>query len=268
MASRNWSFLPAAAALVAAACGGPGRDDPQRIDSMAPSDAVAQSSVPSPVSSVPAVHDSAFGQAASPVRTTAQPRNATASPRRVMIGDVDLTGVGYDVGERTAPVVVVDFSDFGCPFCGQFARESYPTLEREYVRTGKVFYKHVPFVAGFPNGQHAARAAECAADQGKFWPMHDSLYAHQGEWRKSREHASVFQRDAVALGLDRARFDECYASQEVHPRTRRASEIADNVGVRVTPSFVVNGRPVEGALPVADFRRVIEAALLVEKARP
>lgn len=201
--------------------------------------------------------------------TVVAPARATARPaRRVTVGGLDLTGVGYDVGARAAPVVVVDFSDFGCPYCGQFARETYPVLEREYVRTGKVFYKHVPFVAGFPNGQHAARAAECAADQGKFWPMHDSLYAHQEEWRKTREPADLFERDAAAVGVDRARFDACYASQAVHPRTRRASETANTVGVRVTPSFIVNGRPVEGALPAAEFRRVIDAALLVEKARP
>lgn len=267
MVVRNWSLLIAASALVAAACGGPERDDAPLSDTLTPSNARARPE-PSPASSVPAIQDSASGGVTSSARPKTPPRNVAASPRRVMIGDIDLTGVGYDVGERTAPVVMVDFSDFGCPYCGEFARETYPTLEREYVRTGKVFYKHVPFVAGFPNGQHAARAAECAADQGKFWPMHDSLYAHQGEWRKSREHASIFQRDAAALGIDRARFDACYTTQAVHPRTRRASDVANSIGVRVTPSFVVNGRPVEGALPVADFRRVIEAALLVEKSRP
>lgn len=266
MSPRNRSLLVASAALVAA-CGESGRERVPRRDTLAPSIAAVQSSAPPAVSRTPAVHDSSSGLAGAAAGVAVPPRKATASPRRVMIGDIDLTGVGYDVGKRTATVVVVDFSDFGCPFCGQFARETYPTIEREYVRTGKVFYKHVPFVAGFPNGQHAARAAECAADQGKFWPMHDSLYAHQGEWRKAREPASVFQRNAAALGLDSARFEGCYTSQAVHPRTRRASGIAGAVGVRVTPSFVVNGRPIEGALPVADLRRVIEAALLVERAR-
>ena len=260
MSSRYRSLLTAAGALIAVACSGGGRDV-SPSDTPTPSSAAAPSPVPQPASTSPLIRDSAPGQVAS--------SPAQAAPRRVMIGDLDLTGVGYDVGDRAAPVVVIDFSDFGCPYCGEFTRETYPTLEREYVRTGKVYFKYVPFIAGmFRNGQQAVRAAECAADQGKFWPMHDSLYAHQAEWKKAPVPSSVFQREVAALALDRARFDACYVTQEVHPRTRRANQIANDVGVRVTPSFIVNGRPVEGALPIADFRRVIDAALLLEKARP
>lgn len=189
-----------------------------------------------------------------------------STPRRVTLGDIDLTGVGYDVGDREAPVVLIDFSDFGCPYCARFSTETYPTLEREYVRTGKVFFKYVPFVMGmFPHGQEAARAAECAAEQGRFWPMHDLLYAHQAEWKRAREPAVAFGAYVDSLGLDHARFGACYARGS-HPRTQRANEAAHDIGVRVTPSFIVNGRPVEGALPLADFRRVLDAALLL--ARP
>jgi protein-disulfide isomerase len=184
------------------------------------------------------------------------------SPRGVVVRGVDLTGVGYDRGSATAPVVVVNFSDFGCPYCGSFARETEPVLEREYVRTGKVFFKYVPFVMGmFPNGQQAARASECSAEQGKFWAMHDLLYAKQAEWKRSISPYRVFQGYAPTLGLDVARFSKCYAGQEVHARTRRANEAAEALGVRVTPSFVVNGQGVEGALPIAEFRRLLDAAI-------
>lgn len=194
---------------------------------------------------------------------------AAASPRRIMIADLDVTDLGYDAGNRSAPVVVINFSDFGCPYCGKFTHETYPTLEREYVRTGKVLFKYVPFVMGmFPNGEQAARAAECAGDQGKFWEMHDRLYAQQGQWKKSREPEALFQGYTAALGLDRAAFDACYATQREHPRTRRANTIASEIGVRVTPSFLVNDRPVEGALPIAQFRRLIDAALLLSEVRP
>lgn len=291
MVSRSRALLAAAAVLGAAACGGRARDRAAHADTATlPSVAAAAPAMPSvPAVTVSApVRDSAAGQVASPSPRGAPPRatrpapspspappiaapataatpQAGAPPRRVTIGGLDLTGVGYDVGDAAAPVVVVDFSDFGCPYCGQFTRETYPALEREYVRTGKVLFKYVPFVAGmFPNGQQAARAAECAADQGRFWPMHDSLYAQQAEWKKALMPSGVFQRDVAALGLDRARFDACYATQEVHARTRRANGIADRIGVRVTPSFVVDGRPVEGALPIADFRRVLDAALLAK----
>lgn len=184
------------------------------------------------------------------------------SARRVVVAGVDLTGVGYDRGSATAPVVVVNFSDFGCPFCGSFARETEPVLEREYVQTGKVFVKYVPFVMGmFPNGQQAALASECAADQGKFWAMHDRLYANQREWKTARTPMPVFQRYASAVGLDESRFTTCYAGEGQHPRTRQANAAADALGIRVTPSFVVNGRPVEGALPLPQFRQLLDAAV-------
>lgn len=204
-----------------------------------------------------------------PSASTKRPlRNPTPSRRRVLVADVDLTGVGYDVGSTDAPVVIVNFSDFGCPFCGSFSRETYPVIEAEYVRTGKVFFKYVPFVMGmFPNGSEAARAAECAGDGGSFWAMHDSLYASQSEWKKSRAPLAVFQRMVAHPFADRRHFDACYADSETHPRTRRNNAAAEALGIRVTPSFVVNGRPIEGALPLVDFRRVIEAALLLEQAR-
>lgn len=275
----------AAAALAAAACtpadDATARHDARRADaraqgaaSPAPDTTPAANARGATAEGLAARADEARSRSASGASRTAPtaavPERTKSTPaRRVEVGGIDLTGVGYDVGDPAAPVVVVNFSDFGCPFCRSFARETYPTLEREYVRTGKVLFKYVPFVMGmFPNGQHAARAAECAADQGRFWSMHDSLYAQQAEWRKASAPESVFRRDVVALGLDRARFDACYASRDVHPRTRRANEIADDLGIRATPSFVVNDRPIEGALPIADFRRVIEAAILLAAVRP
>lgn len=130
-------------------------------------------------------------------------RVATAAVRRrIVISGVDLTRVGYDRGRADAPIVVVNFSDFGCPFCGQFERETLPALHREFVETRKVCFKDIPFVMGmFPNGNEAALAAECAADA------------------------------------------------------------AERLGVRVTPSFLVNGRPIEGALPLAEFRRLLNELL-------
>ncbi len=180
----------------------------------------------------------------------------------MIVNGVDLTGMGYDRGSATAPVVVFNFSDFGCPYCGEFERQTYPTINEEYVQTGKVFFKYVPFVAGmFPNGQQAARAAECAADQGQFWQMHDRLYASQSEWKRSVAPYALLQQFAATLKLDGDRFSKCYVGQETDPRTRRATDAANKLGVRVTPSFVVNGKPVQGALPIGDFRLVLNAAL-------
>ena len=186
-----------------------------------------------------------------------------ATPRRrVMIGTADVTNIGYDRGNPNAPVVMINFSDFGCPYCASFSLQTYPELEREFVATGKVYYKHVPFVMGmFPNGQQAARASECAADQGKFWPMHDRIYATQRDWKRARDPWVPLVNAAVGAGLDTTAFRRCFNDHRTEPRTRRASNIASDLGVRATPSFVVNGRPIEGALPLAEFRRILDAAV-------
>ena len=189
-------------------------------------------------------------------------RAATPPRRLVAIADTDITAIGYDRGRPSAPVVVVDFSDFGCPYCGEFEREAMPSIDREYISTGKVYFKYVPFVAGmFPNSIQATRAAECAADQGQFWQMHDRLYASQPEWKKHLAPFQLFLRDAAELQLDGGRFSACYVSRRSDVRTERATSVANRVGVRVTPSFVVNGHPVEGALPLAEFRKLLDDAL-------
>ena len=194
----------------------------------------------------------------------ATPPAAARGPRRVMLGDLDLTGIGYDRGSTTAPVVMIDFSDFSCPYCGKFSRETWPTIERDYVKTGKVFFKYVPFIAGnFPNSREATRAVECAADQGGFWRTMDLVYEAQPAWRRERDPYPLLSGIVGVAGLDTAKLRGCYASGRTDARTARASDAANALGVRVTPSFIVDERPIQGALPLAEFRKVLDAALLV-----
>lgn len=255
--------------LAAVAACTPGADDAASRVGSAPgaADTVAGTAAPRPVPQVAATAPTAtMSETTTPApptpATTPTARAAPAGPRRVDFHGVDLTGVGYDQGSPAAPVVLVNFSDFGCPFCARFSQETYPTIERDYVKTGKVFFKYVPFVMGmFPNGDQAARAAECAAEAGRFWPMHDRLYAEQRAWKGTRAPYELFQREARRVGLDAGRFDACYAKEGRHPRTRQANAAAEALGVRVTPSFLVGDRGVEGALPLAQFRELLDAAL-------
>jgi protein-disulfide isomerase len=171
--------------------------------------------------------------------------------------DESAEGLGYTQGSPDAPVTVVEFSDFGCPYCAQFAMEVHPALHREFVETGQVRWRFVPFVLGiFPNGDAAARAGECAGDQDRFWPMHDLLYQRQREW-KSDAPAELFVEYARAAGLDTERFRACLGSERTAERIERNNRAAERAGVRATPSFVVNGRPVEGALPLEHFRMLL-----------
>jgi protein-disulfide isomerase len=170
---------------------------------------------------------------------------------------IDLRRIGYTLGAADAPVQVYEFSDFGCPFCGMFARSTFPGLREEFVATGKVRWTYVPVTFGFPGGRDGARAAECAAEQGKFWEMHDLLYENQNEWKGSRSPERLAGSYAGKLGLDRGRFDSCYRDDRGAARTALHNRAAEGLRVRATPSFLVNGRLVEGALPAEQFRQLL-----------
>lgn len=170
---------------------------------------------------------------------------------------------GYVTGLATAPVTVVEYSDFGCPYCAQFALRSYPELHTEFVLSGQVRWIYVPFVIGrFPNGGPAALAAECAGEQGRFWPMHDLLFQHQAEWRREGPADDVFLALADSAGVDLPRFQECYRENHPAERIQMHNDLARGAQVRGTPSFRINGRVVEGALPTEQFRNVLQYAVL------
>lgn len=171
--------------------------------------------------------------------------------------------VGHVRGADDAPVIVIEFSDFGCPYCGMFAIGTYPTLHDEYVATGKVQWRLVPFVMGmFPNGAEAARAAECATEQGEdaFWAMHDLIYERQTGWKSTRTPESLFRRFAAEIGLDETQFASCYQENRSGTRVEASNALAAQAGVRATPTFFVNGRAVQGALPVEQFRMILDAS--------
>lgn len=171
---------------------------------------------------------------------------------------------GYDRGATQAAVTVLEFTDFGCPYCARFAGETYPSLAREFVTTGAVRWKVVPFVLGmFANGGDAARAADCAGRQGRvaFSRMHDRLFERQEEWKSASDPTAVLRSYAGATGLAMTAFASCYASDASAARLREANGLADRLGVRATPTFFVNGRRVEGALPVDQFWTILQDAL-------
>ena len=196
------------------------------------------------------------------VDTVAPGAGGARGGARVVVNGVDLTGVGHDVGDPNAPIVMVEFSDFGCPYCAKHASETFPALERDFVATGKVLYKYVPFVMGmFPNGDRAARAAECAGEQERFWPMHDSVYAHQADWKRGAAPDSVLTALARQTVPDAERWAACYAADRQRARTDAANDRAGRLAVRATPTFFINGQLVEGALPLPVMRNGLNAML-------
>ena len=192
--------------------------------------------------------------------TQAPPRNSglPAGPTRPM----SLDELGYTLGEADAPVRIIEFSDFGCGYCRQFHQEIWPTLEQEYVETGKVQWKYVPMILGiFPNAMDAAQAGECAAEQGQFRPMQDRLFAEQSAWKGSDQAEEVLVTMATELGLDVPRWTGCIRNGIRDDRIAAGTQLSQQAGVRGTPTFFVVGyAPIPGALPLELFREVLDTA--------
>nr|BAL54143.1 thiol:disulfide interchange protein DsbA [uncultured Acidobacteriota bacterium] len=194
-------------------------------------------------------------------------------PRPTAPREIALTVDGAPAkGEKTARVILIEFSDYQCPFCARHARETLPQIEREYIRTGKVRY----VVRDFPLPTHrqafkAAEAAHCAAEQGRFWEMYARLFEHQ--------HAldvEALPQHAQALGLDLPRFQQCLQEGRYAEAVRRDLEDGRRAGVRGTPTFFLGTlepdgarvkvqRVIVGAQPYAAFREALEGLLAAQK---
>jgi protein-disulfide isomerase len=157
-------------------------------------------------------------------------------------------------GNEKAKLAVVEFSDFQCPYC----RRVGPTLEqiqREYGDQVRIVFKHLPLPM-HQNAPDAHAAAEAAHQQGKFWEMHDLIFADQQSMSPAK-----YQEYARQLGLDMARFERDVASEEVKQRIAADAAEAARLGVSGTPAFYVNGRFVNGAQPYEVFKQLIDQEL-------
>jgi protein-disulfide isomerase len=188
---------------------------------------------------------------------------ATAVPAPAQQRDegVSVAGLGHDKGQPGARVFIIEFGDFGCSYCAKFAAETYPAIDSIYIRSGQVRWKYVPFVTGmFRNSREVSEAAECAGEQGGFWTMHDLLYQRRKEWMASKSIGPLITRYARDLKLDATKLAQCTARPDIRARIARNDGIAQQLGIRGTPTFFVNGRGIPGAIPLDLFKQVIEAA--------
>jgi len=173
----------------------------------------------------------------------------------------DFEELGHVLGDPEAPVEVVEFIDMGCKECRVFSEETFPEIRHTYIESGRVRWRVIPYVSGQPNGAEGAIAVECASDQGAFWPMHDMLFEHQPDWFLKMRPQRQFGRYAEALELDGERFDECWDEKSPASRIERHGRAASRAGVRATPTFFIQGRMVLGALPLSQFRQLLDTAL-------
>ena len=168
------------------------------------------------------------GSASPPSRTPARIPPLPTEP-------VSLQGTTR-VGNPTAKIVLIEYSDFQCPYCARAALETLPPVLDKYVKSGKVqvVFRHLPLDRIHPFAQKAAEAAECAGQAGKFWEMHDVLFGN-------REKLDVqnLRGHAATIGLDRSRFDRCLESGEMAAKVRRDAEDARKLQITGTPTFLL-----------------------------
>lgn len=166
-------------------------------------------------------------------------------------------------GPESAPVTIVELSDFQCPFCREFARTTLPALDSAYLSTGKARLVFFNFpLPSHPAAWGAAEAALCAGAQDAFWPMHDRLFEAQEEWSRAARPLELFDRYAAELGLDRAAFQRCTREDQVAPLLSGDLMQAAGSGANATPTFILNGQKVlSGAIPFAELQAAIEEML-------
>lgn len=174
------------------------------------------------------------------------------------------------LGDPNAPVVIIEYADYQCPFCGRFFKETRPLIIEAYVKSGKVLLGYKDFAFLGKESTDAAEAARCAHDQGKFWQYHDAIFNYLWDnyhsKEKNGENVGALSTErlktfAAELNIDRSAFAQCLDGGTHVQDVKAQLEEGKAFGVSGTPAFLVNGMLVSGALPFDQFKKIIDEAL-------
>lgn len=172
---------------------------------------------------------------------------------------------GPALGSPSAPVTIVEFSDFRCSFCKKFWADTLPKLKKSYFEKGTAYFVFRHFAILGKQSEQAALASECAAEQGKFWQYHDKLFANQAALGSTESKLKGY---AGELRLQQAKFDDCLTSGKYNSKVEQETVTAAYLGGRGTPMFLVNEWLLVGAQPFETFQKVIGQALELSKDKP
>lgn len=160
-------------------------------------------------------------------------------------------------GNANAKVTIIEYSDFECPFCRSFYDNAHKEIIQKYVDTGKVQIAFKDFPLAFhQNAEGAAEASRCAAEQGKFWEMHDRLFQNNKELSVEN-----YKKWAAEIGVNTQQFNQCIDSKKYKDAVAKDTAEATKIGVQGTPTFIINGTALVGAQPFSAFEKAIEAEL-------
>lgn len=168
------------------------------------------------------------------------------------------------LGDPKAPVTVVEFGDYQCPFCGRFFSQTESQIKKDYIQNGKVKMVFRDFAFLGPESETSALAAQCAGEQGKYWVFHDRLYETEiadGQEHNGNLSVGLMKSLAKELGLNQSQFNACLDSGKYKSEIEKDYNDGVSAGVAGTPATFVNGKLVEGAQPYSVFKDLIEAAL-------
>jgi len=163
-------------------------------------------------------------------------------------------------GNKDAPVTIVEFSEYECPYCKSYVDETYVRIIEEYGDQIYYVFRDYP-LAFHQHSQETAEAARCAGDQGEYWAMHDLLFAERDEWAEKTDITSNLISYAQNLGLNTQQFSSCLSSGKYIQAIEDDLALGEKVGVSGTPSFFINGKMLVGAVPFENFQALIEEEL-------
>jgi protein-disulfide isomerase len=172
-----------------------------------------------------------------------------------------VTSQGYLLGNPSAPLEIIEFGDFECPQCERFTSITEPDLRSQYINTGKVRFRFIDFPLNIHrNTVNASVAAACADEQGKFWEMHDQIFATQHEWNGEATSNPDKHFKAIArriTGLDGTKFDDCVDTRRTLPKVQAHLKLANDRQVNSTPTFVIGNRQYQ-IIAIDDFKQAID----------
>ena len=171
------------------------------------------------------------------------------------------------LGDPNAPVTLIEYGDYQCPFCGRFFKDVEGPLRDEYIKTNKVrmIFRNFAFLG--PESTAVAEAVECAKDQNKFWAYHDAIYVAEiedGRENNGNLNKDLFVKLAGGTGLDVGIFTQCIQSNKYTDKIQADASSAQAAGVNSTPTTFINGKVFQGALPYAQFKAAIDSFLKAE----
>ena len=172
------------------------------------------------------------------------------------------TAEGYLYGKSDAPVQILEFADFECPACGNFATITEPDVRQRILDAGLANLRFYDFpLPQHRNSMAASNAAACAADQGRFWEMHDRLFMGQPDWSERRNPKGLFSQYARDIGLNENQWEECYDARRHEARILANKAEGERRGISQTPTFIIGRRLVPGAVSYDQLKAYVDTAL-------